>query len=155
PTAAVRPGSSEEVVEVVKYAVVEKLALVSCGARTKLGIGSPPSRYDIALDLTRLDRVISHDPGDLTLCVEAGIPLHKLSGELAKHGQFLPLLVPYFDRGTRGGTVATGVDSPLRQFYGTARDYVLGMEFVCGDGVHSKSGGRVVKNVTGYDLHKL
>jgi len=155
PAAAVRPGSSEEVVEVVKYAAAEKLALIASGARTKLGIGSPPLRYDIALDLTRMDRVIAYDPGDLTLCVEAGIPLKKLSSTLAEHRQFLPLLVPYFDRATAGGTIASGVDSPLRQFFGTARDYVLGMEFVFGDGVHSKSGGRVVKNVTGYDLHKL
>ena len=67
----------------------------------------------------------------------------------------LPLAVPFMDRATVGGTIASGVDSPLRQLYGTARDYVLGMEFVTGDGAPAKSGGRVVKNVTGYDLHKL
>jgi glycolate oxidase FAD binding subunit len=155
PTVAVRPGSNEEIVEIVRYAAAEKLALIASGARTKLGIGSPPSRYDIALDMTRLDRILAYDPGDLTLSVEAGVPLRTVASALAERRQFLPLSVPYFDRATVGGTIASGVDTPLRQFYGTARDYVLGMEFVIGDGVLSKSGGNVVKNVTGYDLHKL
>ncbi len=74
---------------------------------------------------------------------------------LGKHGQFLPLAVPFLERTTIGGIIASGADGPLRQFYGTARDYLLGIEFVTGDGVASKSGGRVVKNVTGYDIHKL
>ena len=155
PAAAVRPGSSDEVVEIVKYAASEKLALIPCGARTKLGIGSPPLRYDLALDMTRLERIISYDPGDLTLSVEPGVPLRKLAATLAEHRQFLPLSVPYFNQATVGGTIASGVDNPLRQFYGTSRDYILGMEFAIGEGVRSKSGGCVVKNVTGYDLHKL
>lgn len=155
PTVAVRPASNEEVVEIVKYAAAEKLALIPSGARTKLGMGWPPPRYDIALDMTRLDRIIAYDPGDLTLSIEAGVPLREVAEALAEHRQFLPLAVPYFDRATVGGTIASGVDTPLRQFYGTARDYVLGMEFVVGEGVQSKSGGNVVKNVTGYDLHKL
>jgi glycolate oxidase FAD binding subunit len=74
---------------------------------------------------------------------------------LGDHQQFLPLFVPYLSRTTVGGTIAAGVDSPLRQHYGTARDFVLGMEYVTGEGVLAKSGGRVVKNVSGYDLHKL
>lgn len=154
PSAAVHPGSAEEVAEIIKHAVAEKLAVISAGARTKLGIGFPPRKYDVALDLTRLDRVISYDPDDLTLSVEAGIPLRKLAAVLAERGQFLPLAVPFSDHATIGGTVASGVDSPLRQFYGTARDYILGIEFVTGEGISAKSGGRVVKNVTGYDLHK-
>ena len=155
PSVIVRPGSTDEVIEVVKYAAAEKLALIASGARTKLGIGSPPARYDVALDTTRLNRIIAYDPGDLTLSVETGVPLRKVAEALAQHRQFLPLAVPFFDRATVGGTIASGVDTPLRQFYGTARDYVLGMEFVLGEGVRSKSGGNVVKNVTGYDLHKL
>ena len=155
PAAAVRPGSREEVAGIIQFAAAEKLGVIASGARTKLGIGLPPTRYDLALDLSRLDRVIAYDPGDLTVSVEAGVPLRKLAAVLAEHRQFLPLAVPYFDRATVGGTIASGVDTPLRQFYGTARDYVLGMEFVIGDGVHAKSGGTVVKNVTGYDLHKL
>lgn len=155
PTTVVRPDSSEEVVEIVKFAAREKLAIVSAGARTKLGIGMPPRRYDVALDMTRMDRIVAYDPGDLTLSVEPGIPLHKIASTLAEHRQFLPLAVPFADRATAGGTIASGVDSPLRQIYGTARDFVLGMEFVTGDGIAAKSGGRVVKNVTGYDIHKM
>jgi glycolate oxidase FAD binding subunit len=155
PAAAVRPGSAEEVAEIVRFAAAEKLALIACGARTKLGIGAPPARYDVAVDLSRLDRVIAYDPGDLTLGVEPGIGVAKLSAVLAEQGQFLPLAVPYTNRATLGGTLASGVDSPLRQCYGTARDFVLGMEFVTGEGASAKSGGRVVKSVAGYDLHKL
>ena len=155
PAAAVRPATSEEVAEIVKFAASEKLALVPTGARTKLGIGYAPSRYDLALDMTRLNKLIAYDPGDLTLSVEAGVPLAKLAQVLAEHRQFLPLPVPFANRTTIGGLVASGVDSPLRQFYGTARDFLLGMEFVTGEGVAAKSGGRVVKNVTGYDIHKL
>ncbi len=155
PSACVRPGSAEEVAEVVKFASAEKLGVVPSGARTKIQIGLAPQKFDLALDLARLDRLIAYDPGDLTLSVEAGITLRKLSAALAERGQFLPLAVPFFDRATVGGTIASGIDSPLRQFYGTARDYILGMEFVTGEGTPAKSGGRVVKNVTGYDLHKL
>jgi len=155
PAVAVRPQAAPEIAEIVKFATNEQLAVIATGARTKLEIGLPPRQYDIALDMTRLDRVVVYDPGDLTLSVEAGTPLHKLGGILAEHRQFLPLGVPYQAQTTIGGTIASGVDSPLRQLYGTARDYLLGMEFVTGEGVVSKSGGRVVKNVTGYDIHKL
>jgi glycolate oxidase FAD binding subunit len=155
PAAVVRPSSSEEIVEIVKFAACERLAIVPTGARTKLGIGMPPKQYDIALDMTRMDRMVAYDPGDLTLSVEPGIPLHRMASALAERRQFLPLAVPFASRATAGGTIASGVDSPLRQIYGTARDFVLGMEFVTGDGIAAKSGGRVVKNVTGYDIHKM
>lgn len=155
PQLAARPASAQEIAELVKFAATENLAVIPTAARTKLGIGMPPARYDVAIDMTRLDRVISYDPGDLTLSVEPGISLAHLTEVLAEHNQFLPLDVPFFDRATVGGTLASGVDSPLRQFYGAARDFVLGMEFISGEGALTKSGGRVVKNVSGYDLHKL
>jgi glycolate oxidase FAD binding subunit len=155
PAAAARPGSAQEVAELVKLAISENLAVIPCGARTKLGIGMPPSRYNLAIDVTRLNRVISYDPGDLTLSVEPGIGVAQLAAVLAEHDQFLPLQVPFYERATIGGTLASGVDSPLRQFYGTVRDFLLGMEFISGEGSLAKSGGRVVKNVSGYDLHKL
>ncbi len=155
PAAVARPGTAEEAAEIVKFAAAENLALVPAGARTKLSMGMPPRQYDLALDMTRLDGVVAYDPGDLTLGVEAGIPLRTVAGELAAHRQFLPLAPSFRERTTVGGTLASGVDSPLRQFYGAARDFVLGMEFVTGDGALVKTGGRVVKNVAGYDLHKL
>ena len=155
PSAAIRPESAAHISEIVRFAVAEKLTIVPCGARTKLGMGMPPRQYDLALDMTRLDRIVAYDPGDMTLSVEPGIPLQRIESALVEHRQFLPLIVPFMDRATAGGTIASGVDSPLRQFYGTARDYILGIEFVTGDGALAKSGGRVVKNVSGYDLHKL
>jgi glycolate dehydrogenase FAD-binding subunit len=155
PKAAIRAGSDQEVAEIVRLARLEKLTVLPTGARTKQDMNIPVGKVDLALDMARLDRVVAYDPGDLTLSVEAGVPLRQLAATLAEHRQFLPLAVPFFDRATVGGTIASGVDSPFRQFYGTARDYVLGMEFVTGDGRVVKSGGRVVKNVSGYDLHKL
>jgi glycolate dehydrogenase FAD-binding subunit len=155
PVSAVRPGTPEEIAEIVKFAATEKLAIIPCSARTKLAMGAPPRQYDLALDMTRLDRIVAYDPADLTLSVEPGIPLQRLAGVLAGHRQFLPLAVPFLSRATAGGTIASGVDSPLRQAYGSARDYLLGLEFVTGDGVRAKSGGVVVKNVAGFDLHKL
>ena len=155
PQVAARPANAQEVSELVKLAAAEDLAVIPTAARTKLDMGMPPTRYDLAIDMTRLDHVISYDPGDLTLSVEPGISLARLGEVLAKHSQFLPLAVPFYERATVGGTLASGVDSPLRQAYGSPRDFVLGMEFVSGEGAHTKSGGRVVKNVSGYDLHKL
>jgi glycolate oxidase FAD binding subunit len=154
PAGVVRPESDREVAEIVKFAGAEKLAMVACGARTKLAMGMPPRRYDLALDMTRLDRILAYDPGDLTLSIEPGVKLAKLAAALGEHKQFLPLAVPFLNRATAGGTLASGVDSPLRQLYGTARDYLLGLDFVTGDGLIAKSGGRVVKNVAGYDLHR-
>jgi glycolate oxidase FAD binding subunit len=155
PAAAVKAGSREEISEIVKFCAAEQLAIVPCGARSKISMGAVPNRYDLALDVTRLDRVVAYDPSDLTLSVEPGIPLQRLAGVLAGHRQFLPLAVPFLSRATAGGTIASGVHSPLRQAYGTVRDFVLGIEFVTGAGEHAKSGGLVVKNVAGYDLHKL
>jgi glycolate oxidase FAD binding subunit len=155
PSAALQPASAEEVLEIVRFAAEENLAGIPCGARTKLGIGLPPRRYDVALDLSRLDKIVAYDPADLTLSVEPGVLLRNLHLAVGKHSQSLPIGAPFMTRATVGGTIASGLDNPMRQFYGTARDFVLGMEFVTGDGVAGKSGGRVVKNVSGYDIHKL
>ena len=155
PSAALRPESTAQIAEIIKFAATEKRAVIPTGGRTKLTIGLPPERYDVALDMSSLNKIVAYDPGDLTLSVEAGLPLTVLGETLAQHSQFLPLAVPYHTQTTIGGTIASGVDGPLRQFYGTARDFLLGIEFVTGDGAAAKSGGRVVKNVTGYDIHKL
>src|SRR5467141_3225959 len=155
PSVVAIPSSPEQAAEIVRFAALENLALIPSGARTKLRIGTPPSRYDIALDMTALNQIAHYDPGDLTLSAGAGTPIAKLNATLLEHRQFLPLLVPCYSRSTIGGTIASGIDSPLCQFYGTARDFLIGAEFVSGSGAITRSGGRVVKNVTGYDLHKL
>jgi glycolate dehydrogenase FAD-binding subunit len=155
PSAVVLPEKAEQAAEIVKIAAREKFAVIPCGARTSLSIGLPPSRYDVALDMTRLQGIAHYDPGDLTISVDAGMRLAELARILAEKNQFLPLVVPFFENATIGGAIASGLDSPLRHFYGTARDFLIGAEFVDGTGALAKSGGRVVKNVTGYDFHKL
>jgi glycolate oxidase FAD binding subunit len=155
PGAIVRPASAQEAAEVARFAIAEKLAIVASGSRSKLEIGMPPARYDIALDMTGLHEIAHFDPGDLTLSVDAGMPLRQLAKVLAEKGQFLPLAVPCYETSTVAGALASGIDSILRNQYGTPRDFLIGAEFVDGKGTLCKSGGRVVKNVTGYDLHKL
>jgi len=155
PSAIVRPGSPEEAAEVVRFALAEKLAVLPLGSRSKSELGLPPERYDVAVDMTGLHAIAHYDAGDLTLSVDAGMPLRELEMHLKQQGQFLPLAVPCFESATVGGTIASGIDSALRLQYGSARDFLIGAEFVDGTGQLCKSGGRVVKNVTGYDLHKL
>ena len=155
PSVVVRPASSAEVVEVARFAKSEELALIPCGNCTKLDIGMPPARYDVALDMTGLNEIAYYDPDDLTLSVDAGMNLALLADALAQQKQFVPLGVPFFEECTVGGTIASNIGSSLRPGYGSARDFLLGAEFVNGAGTLTKSGGRVVKNVTGYDLHKL
>jgi glycolate oxidase FAD binding subunit len=155
PSAIVRPCSAKEVAEVVRFAAAEKLAVLPLGSRSKCEMGMSPSRYDIAVDMTGLREIAHYDAGDLTLSVDAGIPLRELEIYLNQKRQFLPLAVPCFESTTAAGAIASRIDSALRQQYGSARDFLIGAEFVDGTGQVCKSGGRVVKNVTGYDLHKL
>jgi glycolate oxidase FAD binding subunit len=155
PGAMVRAADARDVAEVVRFAAAEKLAVIPCSGRSKLGIGGVPAGYDVALDLSAMNHVVSYDPGDLTLSVEPGARIEDLQRELGEHRQFLPLEGAFSERATVGGAIATNAYSPLRAHFGSARDFVLGMEFVTGLGETAKSGGRVVKNVTGYDLHKL
>jgi len=155
PSVVVSPSDAAQIAEILRFAAQEKLAVIPTAGCSKLGIGSPPARYDIALDLSRLNRVLAYDPHDLTLGVEPGVRIEDLLRRLAEQKQFLPLEVPFSDRATIGGIIATNSSSPLRHAYGAVRDFCLGMEFVTGEGSRAKSGGRVVKNVTGYDLYKL
>ena len=155
PSVVVKPSSAQEIGEIVRLAAHEKLAIIPCGNRTKLSIGMPPSRYDIAIDMTGIKQIAHYDPGDLTLSVDAGANFNDFAVLLYNQKQFLPLATPFYFDSTIGGIIASGVDSGLRQYYGTARDFLIGAEFVDGTGKLCKSGGRVVKNVTGYDLHKL
>jgi glycolate oxidase FAD binding subunit len=155
PSAIATPATAEEAAEVVRFALKENLSIIPCGSRTKIQIGNPPTRYDIALDMTALNQIANYDPGDLTVSIDAGCTLQTIAATLAPQNQFLPLPSAYGPRATVAGTIASGLDSHLRQFFGTARDFLIGAEFIDGTGASTKSGGRVVKNVTGYDLHKL
>ncbi len=155
PSVAVKPATAEEAAEVVRFALKENLAIIPCGSRSKLQIGNIPDRYDIALDMTALNKIAHYDPGDLTVSIDAGCTLKTIAAALNPQNQFLPLPSAYGENATVAGTIASGVDSHLRQLYGTARDFLVGAEFIDATGAQCKSGGRVVKNVTGYDLHKL
>ena len=113
PSVIVRPADAAQIAEILSLAAAEKLAVIPSASGTKLGIGSPPARYDIALDLSRMNRVLAYDPQDLTLGVEPGVRIDDLLGTLAEKKQFLPLAVPFSERATIGGIVATNSSSPL------------------------------------------
>ena len=131
------------------------LAVVPTGHGARLGWGAPPRRVDVVLSLARLDRVLAHEPEDLTLSVEGGARLDALNGILRPHRQFIPLDPARSGTSTIGGLIATGAAGPYRARYGTMRDLLVGLTVVRADGTVVKGGGRVVKNVTGYDIPKL
>jgi glycolate oxidase FAD binding subunit len=116
-------------------------------------LGNIPARYDIALRTTKLDRVIEYEPADMTVAVEAGMTMGQLQSLLAGRGQFLPIDAPA--DATVGGVLAAGVSGPSRHAYGLPRDWLIGCRIVLADGTIVKGGGRVVKNVAGYDIQKL
>ena len=155
PKAVVLPASVQEMQEVLRFAAKADLSVIPAGAGTKLGIGNLPEKLDVVLATTRLNGVVEYEPADLTVTVEAGIRLAALQSVLAQHQQYLALDPPYADRCTLGGIVATNASGSLRMRYGAARNQVLGLRVVHANGTAVKSGGKVVKNVAGYDLNKL
>jgi glycolate oxidase FAD binding subunit len=154
PSFTVRPQDSSEVSAVLAAARADRLAVIPRGAATTLGWGPPPERADVILDTTALTGVVEHEAGDLVVTVRAGALLADLQAALASHGQRLAL---DGDHGgaTVGGLVAHGLAGPSRLRYGTLRDLLIGATFVRPDGVVARTGGKVVKNVAGYDLGKL
>ena len=155
PKAVVLPASVQEMQDVLQFAVKQGVSVIPAGAGTKLGIGNLPEKVDVVLATTSLNSVVEYEPADLTVTVEAGIRLGDLQTELAKHRQYLALNPPYADRCTIGGIVATNASGSFRLRHGTARNQVLGLRVARADGTVVKSGGKVVKNVAGYDLNKL
>jgi glycolate dehydrogenase FAD-binding subunit len=149
------PSSAEQVAQVLGYASQEKLAVIPCRNGTKLAIGNCPERFDIALSLKDLNRVWHYEPADLTVSVEPGMKFGDFQHFVARHGLWLPLDPPGGGRASLGGIVATNSAGPLRLRFGTPRDMVLGMKVATTEGKVIKTGGRVVKNVAGYDLTKL
>lgn len=154
PAVVVRPETAEGVAAVLHGAARGRASVVIRGGGTRLDWGRPPRPIDVLLDLSRLNRVIAHEHGDLTATVEGGAAVTALNAELSGHQQWLPVDVAD-DRSTIGGTIATGDSGPLRHRYGTARDLVIGVTLATADGGLIRAGGRVVKNVAGYDLGKL
>jgi glycolate oxidase FAD binding subunit len=148
------PGSTAEAAAVLRAAAEHDLAIVVRGAGTKQDWGAPPRRLDLVLDTGRLTGVVEHAAGDLVVVVRAGTPMAELQEKLAPAGQQLALDAP-LPGATVGGTVAVSTSGPRRMLYGTVRDLLIGVTVVRPDGVISRAGGKVVKNVAGYDLGKL
>lgn len=149
------PADSEELAHTVRQAFQDATAVYPIGGGTSLDFGLPPRQPGLGLSLQKLDRVVDYPARDMTITVEAGIPMAKLAEALDRHGQRLPINVPEVDRATLGGVMATDFSGPRRYGWGTLRDYVIGVSAVDGMGTPFKAGGRVVKNVAGYDLCKL
>ena len=155
PDCAVSPSTAEQVAAVLRYAGEHRLALIPRGNGTKLSMGNAPRRYDVALSLGELHRVIHYEPADLTISVETGMKFGDFQDLVGKNGLWLPLDPRGGAESSLGGIIAANAAGPLRQGFGGPRDMVLGLKFATPEGRIAKTGGRVVKNVAGYDLGKL
>ncbi len=155
PEAAVFPGSPEETRAVVEIAASASVPVVPWGGGTAAAVGTPAARAGLVLGLGRLSRLVEHEPGDLTATVQAGMTIAALQTALRARGQWLSLDPPDARRATVGGVLATNASGPRRHLYGTARDLLIGLTVVTAEGAVVRGGGKVVKNVAGYDLPKL
>ncbi|MBF9135143.1 FAD-binding oxidoreductase, partial [Plantactinospora sp. S1510] len=153
------PGSTEQAAAVLRAAAELRLSVVARGAGSRLDWGAPPRTLDLILDTGRLTGVVEHAAGDLIVVVRAGTRLDELRDVLAPAGQQLALDDPppgaTVGGATVGGAVSVNASGPRRMLYGTVRDLLIGVTLVRADGVVAHAGGKVVKNVAGYDLGKL
>ena len=155
PVQARRPGSAEEVATLLAEAAAAGQVVVPQGGRTALSLGRPLDRYDVALDLSGLDSAVAYEPDDVTVTVGAGMSLRALQSMLAEYGQYLPIDPPPDGRVSIGGLLATARPGAWRGQLPAARDLLLGATVATPSGELVRTGGRVVKNVSGYDLHRL
>ncbi len=155
PFCIVYPQSTEQLARAIAQAHHHNWRVVACGSASKLSWGGLIKEVDFVVSTERLNQLINHAVGDLTVTVEAGMKFSELQSILAKANQFLALDPVAPESATIGGIVATADTGSLRQRYGSVRDQMLGISFVRADGEIAKAGGRVVKNVAGYDLMKL
>ena len=154
PAEVVQPRDPGEVAEVLRGAAAGRRTVVPVGSGTKTGWAGPPSSFDLLLSTTALDRIVEHSPGDLVVIAQAGVRLADLQAEVAGAGQMLAL-DPGEPGATLGGVVSANASGPRRLRYGTVRDLLIGVTVVLPDGSTASAGGKVVKNVAGYDLGKL
>jgi glycolate oxidase FAD binding subunit len=157
-SAVVSPGDESEVAAVLAAAGAHHLAVITRGGGTKLDWGAPPARCDVILSTSRIEGIVDHEPADLVCVVKAGTTLAALQQRLGSTPGFRQRLMldpPQGAAATLGGVVATAASGPLRTRFGTPRDLVIGASFVLSDGTVGRSGGKVVKNVAGFDVAKL
>ena len=155
PSLVALPENEDQIADVLRLADEHDAAVFPRGGGSHMQLGVTPERVDVVLSVERLRRQLAYEPGDMTTTVQAGLPLEELQGVLGAQGQFVALDPPATAATTVGGVIATNASGPRRLLYGTARDVVLGISVATADGARTKAGGRVVKNVTGYDLTKL
>jgi glycolate oxidase FAD binding subunit len=155
PLPVLEPTQVAEISEIVRAAICQDQAVYPVGGRTTLAYGLSPAKPGVIVETQRLNGVIDYPARDMTITVQAGITLGQLDAVLSKENQRLPIDVPQADRATVGGALAVNASGPRRYGFGTLRDYVLGITVVNDEGKEVKAGGRVVKNVAGYDLCKL
>jgi len=151
----ITPASADELARALRVANAAGLSVVPRGGGTKLGWGNPPRRADLILSTARLDRVLEHAWGDMTATVQAGCTVEHFQRTLAEHRQRLALDALWPKRATIGGMLAANDSAALRVRFGALRDLIIGITLALPDGTLAKSGGKVVKNVAGYDLPKL
>lgn len=149
------PDTAAELAQELAQAAAKGLGVVPWGGGTQMGLGNPPTKFDLALQTTKLNRLVEHSPADLTATVEAGMTLAALQEALRPHGQMVAIDAPLPQRATVGGILATASAGPRRLSYGLPRDQAIGMKVAHPDGKVTKAGGKVVKNVAGYDVMKL
>jgi glycolate oxidase FAD binding subunit len=155
PSCVIYPQNQTQLSASVKLIRSKRWRVLICGNGSKLNWGGLPKHVDVVISTARLNQLIEHAAGDLTITVEAGMKFSQLQALVATKNQFLPIDPTAADTATIGGIIATGDNGSLRQRYGSLRDHVLGVTIVRSDGEIAKAGGRVVKNVAGYDLMKL
>jgi len=155
PKLVIEPGTERELADILRLANEAGLAIIPRGSGTKLSWGNPPSRADIILSTARLTEIIEHAWADLTVAVGAGCSIQQLQEALAQHGQRLALDPLWPEKATIGGILSTNDSGALRLRFGALRDLIIGVTLALPDGTLASSGGRVVKNVAGYDLPKL
>jgi glycolate oxidase FAD binding subunit len=155
PLAVAFPTCDAELTALLQTASKHSVGVVLWGGGTQIAVGKPPARLDLVISTARLNQLVSHEPDNFTITAQAGMTLAQLQAIAATHNQFLPLDPPSQERATIGGIVATGRTGPWQLRYGSCRDLVLGIKFALGDGRIVSFGGKTMKNVAGYDVHKL
>jgi glycolate oxidase FAD binding subunit len=155
PRLVVAPESAEQVGATLRLCSDAQAPVIPWGGGTALALGNPPRRADVVVKLNRLKRVIEHDSANLTVSAQCGTTLNALQSAIAAHKQFVPIDAPLPERASIGGIVAANLNGPRRGCYGSVRDLVIGMKVILASGEQIKAGGKVVKNVAGYDMCKL